>query len=183
MNTRPRITIIVAVARNGVIGRDNRLPWHLPADLKHFKRETMGTTIVMGRNTWQSLPGLLPHRTHIVITRDEHYTADGATVVPSLDEALALAGGSEVYIVGGAHLYRAALPLADRMLITEVDVEAAGDTFFPEYDDFAWQEVGREPHRPDNDNPYPYAFVTLERRDYRNLGVISDEAPDSSSIA
>jgi len=181
MNQRPRVTLIAAIARNGVIGQGNRLPWHLPADLKRFKRETMGKPIVMGRRTWESLPGLLPHRTHIVVTRDRHYVADGAMVTHSLEEALTLAGGDEVNIIGGAQLYHAALPLADRMLITEVDVEAEGDIVFPEYDHFLWQELSREAHAPDRSNPYPYAFVTLERRDYQNLGVVSDEAPDVSS--
>ena len=183
MNERPRITLIAAIARNGIIGHNNRLPWHLPADLKRFKRETMGKPIVMGRKTWESLPGLLPHRTHIVVTRDQKYVAEGAFVAHSLEEALAFAGGDDVSIIGGAQLYRAALPLADRMLITEVDVSAEGNIMFPEYDRLLWQEVSREAHMPDQSNPYPYSFVTLERRNYRNLGVVSDEAPDTSTIA
>lgn len=183
MNKRPRITLIAAIARNGVIGQNNRLPWHLPADLKRFKRQTMGKPMIMGRKTWESLPGLLPHRTHIVLTRDRGYLAEGAIVARSLDEALALAGGDEINIIGGAHLYRAALPLADLMLITEIDVDFDGDILFPDYDRMLWKEVSREAHAPDQSNQYPYSFVTLERHTYNNLGVVSDEAPDTSSIS
>lgn len=183
MNLRPIVTIIAAIAHNGVIGQANRLPWHLPADLKHFKRLTMGHAIVMGRKTWESLPGLLPHRSHVVITRDTDYKAQGAMVAHSLDQALEIAGGEEVFVIGGAQLYAGALPVADRMLLTEVDFEAEGDTFFPDYDALLWDEVGRESHLADERNPHAYAFVELVRRDYRNLGVVSDAPPDVSGIA
>lgn len=160
---QPRIAIIAALARNRVIGRGNRLPWHLPDDLRHFKRLTLGRPIIMGRRTWESLPGLLPDRTHIVITRDAQYRADGAAVVRSLDEALAAAGGEEALVVGGAQLYALALPRASRLYLTLVEAEVEGDAFFPEIDPAAWREVAREPHAADERHAYPFAFVTLER--------------------
>ena len=160
---RPRIAIIAALARNRVIGRGNRLPWHLPDDLRHFKRLTLGRPIIMGRRTWESLPGLLPHRTHVVVTRDPDYRAKGAVVVRSLEEALAVAGGEEALVVGGAQLYALALPRASRLYLTLVDAQVEGDAFFPEIDPAAWREVAREPHAADERHAYPFAFVTLER--------------------
>lgn len=163
MRELPRITLIAAVARNGVIGRDNALPWHLPADLAHFKRATLGKPMIMGRRTWESLPGLLPHRSHIVVTHDRAYRAEGALVAHSLDEAIALAGGAEVTVIGGAQLYAQALPLADRLLLTRVDVEAEGDVRFPVLDPREWRELDREDHAADARNPHPYSFVTYAR--------------------
>jgi dihydrofolate reductase len=160
---RPRIAIIAALARNRVIGRGNRLPWHLPDDLRHFKRLTLGRPIIMGRRTWESLPGLLPHRTHVVVTRDPDYRAQGAVVVRSLEEAVAAAGGEEALVVGGAQLYALALPRASRLYLTLVDAQVEGDAFFPEIDPAAWREVAREPHAADERHAYPFAFVTLER--------------------
>ena len=161
--TQPRIAIIAALARNRVIGRGNRLPWHLPDDLRHFKRLTLGRPIIMGRRTWESLPGLLPDRTHLVVTRDPSYRAAGAVVVGSLDEALGAAGGEEALVVGGAQLYALALPRASRLYLTLVDAEVEGDVFFPAMDPAAWREVAREPHAADERHAYPFAFVTLER--------------------
>lgn len=160
---QPRIAIIAALARNYVIGRGNRLPWHLPDDLRHFKRLTLGRPIIMGRRTWESLPGLLPERTHIVVTRDPKYQANGAVVVRSLDQALAAAGGEEALVVGGAQLYALALPRACRLNLTLVEAEIEGDAFFPEIDPAAWREVAREPHAADERHAYPFSFVTLER--------------------
>jgi dihydrofolate reductase len=160
---QPRIAIIAALASNRVIGRGNRLPWHLPDDLRHFKRLTLGRPIIMGRRTWESLPGLLPHRTHVVVTRDPDYRAKGAVVVRSLEEALAVAGGEEALVVGGAQLYALALPRASRLYLTLVDAQVEGDAFFPEIDPAAWREVAREPHAADERHAYPFAFVTLER--------------------
>ncbi len=160
---QPRIAIIAALARNRVIGRSNRLPWRLPDDLRHFKRLTLGRPIIMGRRTWESLPGLLPERTHIVITRDAQYRGDGAVVVHSLDAALTAAGGEEALVVGGAELYALALPRASRLYLTLVDAEVEGDAFFPELDSAEWREVAREPHAADERHAYPFAFVTLER--------------------
>jgi len=159
----PRIAIVAAFDRNGVIGRGNRLPWHLPDDLRHFKRLTLGRPIIMGRRTWESLPGLLPERTHIVVTREPAYRADGAVVVHSLDAALAAAGGDEALVVGGAGLYALALPRAVRLYLTLVDAEVDGDVFFPAIDRAQWREVAREPHGADERHAFPFAFVTLER--------------------
>lgn len=152
------------MAENGVIGRDNQLPWRLPADLAHFKRLTMGKPIIMGRRTWESLPGLLPHRRHIVISRDPDYVAQGAEVTTSLDDALLLAGDAdEMMVVGGANLYAQTLPMAARLYLTYVHDTFEGDTRFPEFDMCAWREISRERHEPDGRNPHAYSFVTMER--------------------
>lgn len=152
------------MARNGVIGRDNCLPWHLPADLKHFKALTMGKPLVMGRKTWESLPGLLPGRRHIVVTRNPAYVAAGAETAHSLEEAIALASDAgEVMVVGGANLYAQALSLADRIHLTLVDAEFDGDTHFPEIEPADWTETERERHPADEKNRWPYIFTTLVR--------------------
>lgn len=159
---QPIISIIVAMAENRVIGDANSLPWHLPADLQHFKAMTLGKPIIMGRKTWESLPGKLPGRTHIVLTADPAYLAEGCIVVHSLEQALIAAGDvPEVMIVGGAMLYAQALPLAHRLYITLVETQAKGDTLFPEYDPDQWQELERQHHPADDRNPYAYSFVTL----------------------
>ena len=159
------MSIIVAVARNGVIGCENRLPWHLPADLARFKAITMGKPMIMGRRTWESLPGRLPGRRHIVLTRDPGYGAEGIELAGSLEEALSLAGGvEEVMIIGGGQLYRQALPLARRIYLTQVELEVAGDAHFPELDPAQWREVARESHEADERHPCDYHFITLERR-------------------
>lgn len=163
--SKPNLSIIAAMADNRVIGRDNALPWRLPADLAHFKRLTMGKPIVMGRRTWESLPGLLPHRTHVVVTRNRDYVAKGAAVVHGVDEALALVGDAdEVMIIGGAQLYRQTLPLASRMYLTLVHDVIAGDALFPDYSPDDWQEVMREAHPADEQHRLGYTFVTLDRR-------------------
>ena len=159
----PRLAIVAALSRNGVIGRGNRLPWHLPDDLRHFKRLTLGRPIVMGRRTFESLPGLLPDRTHVVLTRDPAYVAEGAVVVHSLGEAIAATGADEVLVVGGAELYAQALPLASRLYLTRVDAEVEGDAHFPPVDWRQWREVAREEHGADTRHAHPFAFVTLER--------------------
>jgi dihydrofolate reductase len=159
-----RIALIAALDRNGLIGRDNALPWQLPADLQHFKRTTMGKPILMGRKTWESLGRPLPGRHNIVLTRDPAYRAEGATVVDSIDAALAAAGDAEeVMVIGGSAFYRAMLPQATRLYLTRIDAEFEGDAWFPEIDARDWQETARESHAPDERNPHPYAFVTLER--------------------
>jgi dihydrofolate reductase len=158
------ISLIAAVANNGVIGVDNSLPWRLPADLQHFKSITMGKPIIMGRRTWESLPGLLPGRRHIVITRNQDYRADGCELVHSVDEALQVVGDvPEVMIVGGGGLYRQMLSRADRLYLTLVDVDLTGDTFFPEIDWREWQEVSRNSHPADERNQYAYTFIVLNR--------------------
>ena len=161
----PVISLIWAMAENRVIGRNNRLPWHLPADLKHFKSLTLGKPILMGRRTWESLPGLLPDRPHIVITRDRDYAADGCTLVHSVDEALeAAAGHPELMVVGGAALYAEMLPLAKRLYMTLIRGEVEGDTHFPPFDLSEWQEVDREDHPKNDLCPYAYSFIVLQRR-------------------
>jgi len=159
-----RLALIAALDRNGLIGRDNDLPWRLPADLQHFKRMTMGKPILMGRLTWESLGRPLPGRHNIVLTRDPDYRADGATVVASIDAALATAGDTdEAMVIGGAAFYRAMLPRAERLYLTRIDAEFEGDAWFPEIDPDMWREVAHEAHTADERNAHPYAFVTLER--------------------
>jgi dihydrofolate reductase len=164
MHANP-VTIIVAVARNGVIGVDNRLPWRLPADLKRFKALTTGHAVIMGRKTWESLPAKfrpLPDRLNIVVTRTADYRAEGATVVHSLEQAIAAAGARAAFVIGGAEIYAQALPLATRLEVTEVDVSVEGDACFPSIDRNAWQETARLPQRPE-DGP-AFAFVSYRRR-------------------
>jgi dihydrofolate reductase len=157
----PNITIVVARALNGVIGRDGSLPWHIPADLRRFKALTMGSAMVMGRKTFESLPGLLPGRRHIVLTRDPHWSAQGAEVAHSLDEALHLSRGERVSVIGGAHIFELFLPIADRIELTEVLADMEGDTMMPDPRRSArWKETFREDHR---DADPPFRFATLER--------------------
>jgi len=160
---RPPVTIVIARAQNGVIGRDGKLPWHLPADLKRFKALTIGSAMVMGRRTFDSLPGLLPGRRHIVLTRDPAWRAEGAEVARDVDEALRLAAGGSVSVIGGAEIFRLFLPIADRIELTEVLEELAGDTLIADpRDSGAWRETFREDHAADGSRP-PFRFVTLER--------------------
>ena len=159
-----KISIIVAMADNRVIGHDNRLPWHLPADLKHFKATTMGKPIIMGRKTWESIGRPLPGRTNIVVTRDTRYTADGCVVVHSVDAALqACSADEEVMVIGGAEFYRQVLPEASTLYLTLVHDRFDGDAFFPELDAREWREVEREDFEPDDKNPHAYSFIRFER--------------------
>ncbi len=151
------------MAENRVIGHQNRLPWHLPADLAHFKRLTLDKPIVMGRRTWESLPGLLPRRTHIVVTRDPDYRAPGCLVVASPEAALAAVDAPEFMVVGGARLYATMLPSASRMYLTLVAARVEGDAFFPPWHHACWRETLREARPRDERNRYGLAFVTLER--------------------
>ena len=155
------ITIVVARADNGVIGRDGTLPWHIPADLKHFKAATLGTAMVMGRKTFESLPGLLPGRRHLVLTRDRAWAAEGAEAVHSVDEALA-AAGERVAVIGGAEIIALFLDIATAVELTEVHDSAEGDTLLAPFDPARWREVSREPHRAQDGRP-PFTFVRLER--------------------
>jgi len=158
----PLLSIIAAMDRKRLIGRENQLPWHLPADLQHFKKITMGKPIIMGRKTWESLGRPLPGRTNIVITRNQGYKAEGATVVHSLDAALLAAGDAEeAMIIGGANLYKQALPDADRLYLTKVDGEFEGDAWFPELDMSMWDPVQTEAHGPDEKNRHAYQFMEL----------------------
>jgi dihydrofolate reductase len=160
----PLISIVAALSENRVIGLDNRLPWHLPADLAHFKALTLNKPIVMGRRTWESLPGMLPKRTHIVVTRDRSYRASGCILTGSPEEAVDAAGDApEIMVVGGAALYRDMLPLARRMYLTRVVAFVEGDVFFPDWDPGAWRETDREERRRDDRNRYDLTFCVLER--------------------
>lgn len=161
--SQPRITLIVARASNGVIGRDGTLPWRIPADLKRFKALTMGSAMVMGRRTFDSLPGLLPGRRHIVLTRDRNWSADGVEVAHSVEEALALAGDEPVSVIGGAEILELFLPLANRFELTEVTGDIEGDTAMPDpRSDGSWREVAREQHQAEGGTP-AFNFITLER--------------------
>ncbi len=164
MNQPPCISIIAAMARNRTIGRENKLPWRLPADLQHFKRLTMGKPMIMGRKTWESLPGLLPGRLHIVVTRNPDHEAPGAKLAHSLEDAIQQAGDApEIMIVGGANLYVQALPLAQRIYLTEIDLDVEGDAWFPKFDAAQWRETAREEHKADRMNPVDYRFIILEK--------------------
>ena len=159
----PRITLVVARAQNGVIGRDGKLPWHLSADLKRFKALTMGSAMVMGRRTFESLPGLLPGRRHVVLTRDRAWQAEGAEVAHDIEEALRLAGDEPVSVIGGAEVFELFLPLADRIELTEVLEDVPGDTFIADPCEIGtWCETFSEDHLAEGDRP-PFRFVTLER--------------------
>ncbi|MFO1255181.1 MAG: dihydrofolate reductase [Sphingomonadaceae bacterium] len=160
---RPEIFLVVAVADNGVIGIGGGMPWHLSADFRRVKALTIGKPLVMGRKTFDSLPGVLPGRRHIVITRDPDWRAEGAEVVHSLDEALKLANAPQIAIFGGAEIYRAALPLADRIELTEVHARPAGDTVFPAFDRSEWRETFREAHGAEGRNP-AFDFVSMVRK-------------------
>jgi dihydrofolate reductase len=160
---RPLITLVVARAENGVIGRDGKLPWHLPADLKRFKALTMGSAMVMGRKTFESLPGLLPGRRHIVLSRDRDWSAPGAEVAHSVEEALQRAGSDRVSVIGGADVFALFLPLADRVELTEVLAAVAGDTVMEDpRAKGPWRETVIEEHEPESGRP-AFRFVTLER--------------------
>jgi len=140
------ITLIAAVARNGVIGADGGIPWRVPGEQAVFKAATVGHTLVMGRATYDSIGRPLPGRTTVVITRDAGWSAEGVLVAHSLEEALALGGDPEVFVAGGAAIYELAMPVADVLLLSEIDLEPDGDTFFPDIDREVWSEVAREPH-------------------------------------
>jgi dihydrofolate reductase len=159
------ITLIVAVADNGVIGRDNGLPWHLPEDLKRFKRLTLGKPIVMGRKTFDSIGRPLPGRHNIVVTRDAEYRRDGVTVVRGIDDAeRAAAGAEEIMIIGGAELFRLFLPRAGRVHLTRVHGEVSGDVFWPALDESRWQVVHREERAADEAHAYAMTFEIWEKR-------------------
>jgi dihydrofolate reductase len=159
---KPPITIVVARAQNGVIGRDGKLPWHIPADLKRFKALTMGSVMVMGRKTFESLPGLLPGRRHVVLTRDPLWHAQGAEVAHSTEEALRLAQGEPVSVIGGADIFGLFLPIADRIELTEVLADVPGDTFIPDPRDGGnWRVTFSAEHAAADGNPQ-FRFVALE---------------------
>ena len=161
----PRVTLVVAVADNGVIGRDNALPWHLPEDLRRFKRITLGKPIVMGRKTFESIGKPLPGRLNIVMTRDADYRREGVTVVHGVEGALRAAGAAEeVMVIGGSDLFRLFLPSATRVHLTRVHAEVTGDVFWPALDEKEWVIAGREKFATDERHAYAMTFESWERR-------------------
>jgi dihydrofolate reductase len=162
--SRPEIVFVVARADNGVIGRDGGMPWRIPGEQKHFKALTMGAPMAMGRRTFESLPGLLPGRAHIVLTRDANWSAPGAIVVGSVEEAVAAAGDAErLSVIGGAEIYALFMAVADRIELTEVHGEFAGDTLMPPIPTEEWRETARE-EIPGGDGIPAMSYVTLRRR-------------------
>lgn len=170
-----KISLIAAVAANGVIGRDNDMPWHLPDDFAFFKRKTSHHPIIMGRKSLEALGKALPNRTNIVITRNADFSADGVIVVHSLDDAIAEATNDieqkreqstdEIFVIGGAEIYKMALPAANRLYITEIHSDFDGDAYFPSFNKNEWQEVSRQPHAADDRHKVPFDFVTYERKE------------------
>ena len=159
------VSLVVAASTNNVIGRDGGLPWHLPDDLRHFKRITTGKPLIMGRRTFESIGKPLPERQNIVMTRDPDYAAEGCDVVSSVDEALELAGDAEeVMVIGGGQVYRDFLPRADRIYMTRVQAEVQGDTLFPDFDKNAWRLVSSEHHAADDRHGYAFEMMVFERR-------------------
>ena len=157
------LSIIVAVAHSRVIGVNNTLPWHLPEDLKHFRALTTGHHIIMGRKTYESLGRLLLGRTTVIVTRNANYTLEGALVAHSLEAAIALCqNDAEAFVIGGAELYQDGLKFADKLYMTEVDLEVAGDAFFPEIDMYQWQETSREAHT--STQGLPFTYITYTRK-------------------
>ncbi|MFQ1932293.1 type 3 dihydrofolate reductase [Aeromonas veronii] len=162
-----KISMIAAMAHDRVIGKDNQMPWHLPADLAHFKRVTLGKPVLMGRKTFESIGRPLPGRRNLVISRNPDYQAEGIEVVGSVEAALALLAGcsvEELMVIGGGHLYAEMLPSADCLYLTRIDLAVEGDTRFPAFDDGQWQLVDCESHPADEKNPSPYSFETWQRR-------------------
>lgn len=160
------ISAIVATANNLVIGKDNQIPWYLPNDLKWFKKNTLNHHIIMGRNTWVSLGRPLPKRTNVIVTRDVFYAATGALITHSISEALEVAeanGESEAFIIGGGQIYEQTKHLWDKVYLTEVDLDAEGDTFFPEFRDENWVETFCDAQEPDERNKFNYCFKIYEK--------------------
>ncbi len=164
MQNKKTITLIAAMARNRAIGLAGAMPWHLPGELGHFKETTMGKPIVMGRKTWESIGRALPGRQNIVVTRNHEYRAEGCLVVQSLPLAIERAEGDEIMVIGGGQLYRQALPMADRMVLTLVDCAPAADTWFPEWNENEWSEVSQRIQPIDDKNELAYQVVELIRR-------------------
>ncbi|MBL1321399.1 MAG: type 3 dihydrofolate reductase [Methylophaga sp.] len=162
-----KIALIVATDQQGLIGKDNDLPWHLSADLQYFKKVTMGKPIIMGRNTHESIGRPLPGRQNIIVTKNRSYKTEGCTIVYSTDDALlAAADADEVMVMGGASLYTQLLPQADKLYLTLVHANLEGDTWFPEWHTEEWQQISREDHPADDKNEYPYSFIVYEKMVY-----------------
>ena len=165
-----KLALIAAVADNGIVGRNNTMPWHLPEDLKYFKRVTLGKPVVMGRKTWDSIGRPLPGRTNIVISRQVNLVIEGARVVADLPSALELAQSigatddtEELMVIGGSEIYALALPLAQRLYLTEVHAEVTGDASFPDWNRGEWEETSRQRHSADDNNRFDYSFVVYDR--------------------
>lgn len=161
------VSAIVATAKNNVIGKDNGIPWYLPADLKYFKRTTLNHHILMGRNCFVSIGRPLPKRTNVIITRDSYFVASNCLIANSIEAALNLAqanGEEEAFIIGGGQIYKQSLPLWDRLYLTEVDLDIEGDVFFPEIKKEEWELISEDPHLPDEKNEYAYNFKIFEKR-------------------
>jgi dihydrofolate reductase len=166
-----KVALIAAFAQNLVVGINNSLPWHLPEDLKYFKRTTSGKAIIMGRKTYESIGRPLPNRTNIVISRNPDFSAEGVVIVASIEEAIKHAesvnminGVDEVMIIGGAAIYQASLPMADRLYLTHVHASVEGDAYFPKVDFDQWKEVAREDFNKDDSNPYDYSFSVYDKK-------------------
>jgi len=161
-----RVSLIWAMTRNRVIGRDNALPWRLPDEMRHFMRTTLGHTVIMGRKQFDAMGKPLPKRTNVVVSRNPAYAANGAVVVRTIDEAIEYAraaGDDEAMVIGGGEIYSLALPKADRLYFTLIDTEMDGDTFFPAFDETQWKEVEREDHDADERHPFAYSIRVLDR--------------------
>lgn len=158
------ISIIVATDDQGLIGKDNDLPWKLSADLQYFRRITMGKPLIMGRNTHESIGRPLPGRQNIILTNNNNYQVEGCTVVNTIDEALSVCSDAkEVMVMGGASLYQQFLPQANKLYLTQVHASLDGDTWFPSWDKTKWREISREDHQADDKNDYPYSFISYQR--------------------
>ena len=162
---KTKISLIVAVAQNGIIGTGGTMPWHITEDFAHFKAVTLGHSVIMGRKTYESIGRPLPRRRKIVITRNAELQIEGCEIVTSLEGALAMCEGEEeVFIIGGGEIYRQAIPLAHKLYITHVGISAEGDTRFPEIDPTMWREVSREEFAQGKEFDHPFSFVDYERR-------------------
>lgn len=166
MSKKPLISLVAAMARDRVIGKNNKMPWHLPADLAHFKKITLGKPIVMGRKTFDSIGRPLPGRRNIIISRQTHLVIQNVECVNSLEKALALLQNEpEIMIIGGANVYEQTLPIADHLYLTYINLSCEGDAFFPEFDEKNYIILDREAHNPDEQNSLAYEFVHLQKRD------------------
>lgn len=158
-----RITLVVAMAKNRAIGLDGQMPWHLPRELKHFKETTMGHPILMGRKTHESIGRALPGRQNIVISRDPNYRAEGCDSAVSLEDAVSVANGEEIMVIGGGQIYKAAFAYADRLVLTLVDCSPSADTWFPGWDESEWRVVARREEQADESNAFSYSVLDLIR--------------------
>ena len=158
-----QITLIAAMGKNREIGLDGEMPWHLPAELQHFKRATMDKAIVMGRKTWQAIGRPLPGRQNIVVSRNAKFEAPGAGVVCSLEQALKQSNSQEIMVIGGGQLYELALPMAQRLILTRIDIEPEADTWFPQWDQDEWQTMAVQEFAADESNPLAYQIIELHR--------------------